>query len=145
MSLLLTACLLVPPLPGPVIRQFAPVGRYGGHWGVDIAGSEFQGVKAPIDGVVGFAGTVAGMNTVTILGSDGLRVSLSYLALVLTRSGDTVTAGQVIGLAGAPHGRPGVHLSVRVGGMYRDPLPLLSCRSGMQGQLRLVQPVVRPS
>ena len=145
MSLLLTACLLVPPLPGSVIREFAPIGRYGGHWGVDIAGSEFQGVKAPIDGVIAFAGSVAGMNTVTIRGSGGLRVSVSYLALVLTQTGTEIAAGQVVGLTGAPHGVPGVHLSVRVGGAYRDPLPLLGCGLGKQGQLRLVQPVVRPS
>ena len=93
MSLLLAACLLIPPLPGPVIRPFAPTGRYAGHWGVDFAGSELEGVRAPIEGVIAFAGAVAGMNTVTILGRSGVRVSVSYLALVLVQSGQEVTAG----------------------------------------------------
>ncbi len=145
MAVLLAACLLVPPVPGPIVRPFAPSSMYGGHWGIDLAGSPFDRVGAPLAGTVVFAGSVAGMNSVSILGDGGMRVSLSYLASVGVEAGDRVTVGQVVGLAGYPHGRPGVHLSVRIGGTYRDPMPMLRCARTGQGVLRLVPPIVRAS
>lgn len=145
MGVLLAACLLVPPVPGPMVRPYAPSNLFAGHWGVDFAGSPFDPVGAPLAGTVVFAGSVAGMNSVSILGNGGLRVSVSYLASVVVESGDRVTAGQVVGLAGYPHGRPGVHLSARIGPRYRDPAPMLVCSRVGQGVLRLVTPIVRAS
>lgn len=129
-SILLALCLVVPPVPGPVVAPFQPTDSHAGHWGVDLSAPEGSEVMAPAPGVVSFAGEVAGMKSVTIRVSGDLRVSLSYLSSVGVRVGEHVAAGQVLGWSGRAHGERGVHLSVRVGGRYIDPIPFLRCANG---------------
>jgi murein DD-endopeptidase MepM/ murein hydrolase activator NlpD len=78
-------------------------------------------VRAIGDGLVVFAGPVAGNRAVTVLHPDGLRSSYSYLAEVLVVAGERVTIGQTVGTAGARF-----HLGVRAGGTYLDPAALFS-------------------
>ena len=59
------ACLIA-PVTGSQTAPFAPEGAYAGHWGVDFTAAEGSAVKAPLSGTVSFAGSVAGMQTVTI-------------------------------------------------------------------------------
>lgn len=135
-----TVCLS-PPVDGPVIAGYAPTGQYSGHWGVDYAAQVGEAVRAPASGRVTFAGSVAGMRTVTIEPVSGLKVSLSYLSSVGVRSGSQVSRGSVVGTAGAPHGTPGVHLSTRINGEYVDPAGQLRCRdTDISRALRLVTP-----
>ena len=130
-------CLL-PPVPGKVVAPFAPVGLYAGHWGVDLAAEPGGLVRAPLTGTVTFAGSVAGMLTVTI-GSGDLKNSVSYLASVDVVAGQSVEAGDRVGRSGAAHGETGVHLSVRIQDRYVDPEPFLHCRFGpISDALRLV-------
>ncbi len=129
-TVLAVACFIIAPVSGPVTEQYAPVGRYAGHWGVDIAAPEGIEVRAPLDGVVTFAGTVAGMKTVTVLVDGDTRISMSYLSAVGVTAGTDVRAGEVIGLSGRAHGRQALHLSVRTSDGYGDPAGFLDCVGG---------------
>ncbi len=135
------AICLAPPAPGELTEPFAPVGAYGGHWGVDFAAEVGDTVRAPVSGVVTFAGSVAGMKSVTLRPLPDMKVSVSYLSSVSVTAGQRVTRGAIVGSAGLAHGRPGVHLSVRLGGEYVDPLGFMGCRqTDISRALRLVEP-----
>ncbi len=109
-----------PPVPGPIIAGYSVVGEYQGHFGVDYLASFGSPVRAPIVGVVSFAGSVAGMRTVTIRSGD-IRFSLSYLSVIMVEEGEMVARGAIVGESGIAHGREAVHMSVRVGERYVDP------------------------
>ena len=98
----IAAVCLGPPVDGPVIAGYAPTGQYSGHWGVDYRAAPGTAVRAPVSGVVTFAGSVAGMRTLTIEPVPGFKVSLSYLGEVNVRAGARVTRGQVIARSGSP-------------------------------------------
>jgi murein DD-endopeptidase MepM/ murein hydrolase activator NlpD len=133
------ACLIV--LPGTVTEGFAPQEPYGGHWGVDVAVPARSVVRAPLDGVVSFAGEVAGVRSVTIR-SGRYRVSLSYLSSIGARWGEQVSRGDPIGRAGTPHGVDGLHVGVRLGDRYVDPLLHARCGAVTGGTLRLLPPML---
>ena len=89
-ALALLASMLVPaagcagliPPDGPVVRRFAPIGSYGGHWGVDVAMAPGTPVPAMDAGIVTFAGSIAERRSVTLDHGGGLRTSYSYLTEV---------------------------------------------------------------
>ncbi len=138
--LALTAVCLLTPVDGPLIAGYSPAGKYAGHWGVDFARERGGPVRAPIGGVVTFAGSVAGMRTVTIQPSIGVKVSVSYLDVVEVMSGAYVGMGQRIGRSGMAHGTSGVHLSLRFNGRYADPADLLCEPKDIGHALRLLRP-----
>jgi murein DD-endopeptidase MepM/ murein hydrolase activator NlpD len=136
-AMLLSVCLQA-PVTGPVNAPFAPVGQFGGHWGIDLAAKPGTVVRSPADGTVTFAGTVAGMRTVTIdVGTDTL-ISVSYLEDVSVSGGTRVRLGEELGRSGLAHGRSALHLSVRQAGRYVDPVPYLGCKR--TGELHLLPP-----
>jgi hypothetical protein len=121
----------VRPVPGAVVGPFAaPVSRYGpGHRGADLAAPPGTPVVAANVGTVAFAGTVAGSLHVVVAHAGGLRTSYSFLARVDVRRGDAVAAGAQLGVAGGsgPDHGPGVlHLGLRVGDTYVDPMRLFA-------------------
>lgn len=126
----------IQPTDGAVLRPYAPSGTYSGHWGVDLAAEPGISVRAPVSGVVSFVGSVAGVRSVTIRAESGLRFSVSSLRSISVTLGDTVRAGSPIGTSGFDHGLAAVHLSVRSGERYLDPMSL--CRPTTNGRLRLV-------
>ena len=137
----LAVVCLSPPVDGSVIADYAPVGQYEGHWGVDFAADVGEPVRAPVSGEITFAGSVAGMKTVTIEPILGFKVSLSYLSEIQVKSGMRVTQGSIVGLAGSPHGTPGVHMSTRINGSYVDPAGQMGCQeTDISRGLRLVEP-----
>ena len=137
----LSAVCLMAPVDGPVVAEYAPVGSYGGHWGIDYAAPVGAPVRAPASGRVTFAGSIAGMRSVTIEPVPGFKVSLSYLSEIEQSSGASVGRGEVIGRSGSPHGVNGVHLSTRIDGEYVDPGTQLGCRdTDITRALRLVTP-----
>jgi murein DD-endopeptidase MepM/ murein hydrolase activator NlpD len=120
------------PLPGDLVvtRPFdAPPHPYAaGHRGVDLRGSPGAPVLAAGDGVVAFAGLVAGRPVVSIDHADGLRTTYEPVQ-------PSVGAGQalgrgspigtlVIGHAGCPD-TACLHWGLRRGETYLDPLGLL--------------------
>jgi len=117
------AALYRPPVDAPVVDGFRlPNGPYGaGNRGLEYDTVPGQAVRAIGDGLVVFAGPVAGIRYVTVLHPDGLRSSYGYLAELLVTAGERIVIGQVVGTAGER-----LHLGVRSGGTYLDPAVLFT-------------------
>jgi murein DD-endopeptidase MepM/ murein hydrolase activator NlpD len=122
------------PVEGPVIRPFEPPeSPYGaGHRGIDVAVPAGTVVRAAADGVVAFAGTVAGGRYVSIDHPDGVRSTYSWLSAISVRAGDPVRRGDPVAASGLGH--PGVdpahlHFGARYAGTYLDPMLLLQSGS----------------
>jgi murein DD-endopeptidase MepM/ murein hydrolase activator NlpD len=130
------------PVTGPVIRGFdPPTSPFGaGHRGIDIAVPFGTSILAPEAGTVSFAGRVGGELFVTIDHGGGLSSTYSWLSSAAVRKNDVVARGQSIGSTGSGHPGsvvPHLHLGVRLGGQYLDPLTYLS-PLGVQDLIRLV-------
>jgi murein DD-endopeptidase MepM/ murein hydrolase activator NlpD len=96
-------------------------------------------VVAAQDGVVAFAGPVAGSLFVSIDHPDGVRTTYSWLSDVGVRRGDPVRKGEPIGKSGVGHPgsiAPHLHLGARIGSEYIDPLLLLE-RGSVVGLIHL--------
>jgi len=125
--------------PHPVLRPFeAPTSPYGpGHRGVDLGGTPGEAVLAAADGVVVFAGQLAGRGVVSIDHEGGLRTTYEPL-LPGAAAGQRVAAGAVIGQLLAGHAdcpaAACLHWGVRRGAEYLDPLGLVSS----SGRVRLL-------
>lgn len=131
----IVVCLMTAPVSGAVDSGFAPGAGFDGHWGVDFSVPPRTQVRATADGSVSFAGSVAGMRTVTVDHGHGMKTSVSHLLEISVVPGQEVATGEVLGVSGFPHGESGVHFSVRVGGAYVDPETFLDC---LQGTIRLL-------
>ena len=123
------------PLPGgpAVTRPFeAPAHAYGpGHRGADLGGAPGTPVLAAGDGVVVFAGMVAGRPVVSIDHADGLRTTYEPVDPAVG-AGQRVARGSPIGALVAGHAGCPVeaclHWGLRRGETYLDPLMLLVVR-----------------
>jgi len=121
------------PLPGEltVTRPFeAPAHAYGpGHRGADLGGAPGTPVLAAGDGVVVFAGMVAGRPVVSIDHADGLRTTYEPVDPAVG-AGQQVARGSPIGTLVAGHAGCPVeaclHWGLRRGETYLDPLRLLA-------------------
>jgi murein DD-endopeptidase MepM/ murein hydrolase activator NlpD len=102
----------------------APTNRFGpGNRGWEFATEGGEPVRAVADGVVAFAGEVAGRGVVSIVHPDGLRSSVTGLRVVSVTQGESVLRGQDIGVAA-----PGLHLGFRRNGEYLDPATIYGAR-----------------
>ena len=124
-----TCAAWLPPVDGQVARPFqAPAFAYGpGHRGIDLAAPPGTPVRAAGDGVVSFAGSVAGSLHVVVAHDGGLRTTNAFLARADVHTGDRVERGQVVGVAGGTgpeHDAGGLHFGLRLGDRYLDPLSL---------------------
>src|SRR5213082_2848274 len=128
------------PVDGPVLRPFVFDSAHpyagGQHRGIDIAGDPGTSVRAPVDGVVSFAGTVpTGGKTVSIETPSGYTATLVHLGSITVTRGAHVDEGSVVGTVG-PSGTvdlsdPYVYFGVRRSADeqgYVDPLTLLPAR-----------------
>jgi murein DD-endopeptidase MepM/ murein hydrolase activator NlpD len=119
------------PVTGPLVRGFdARAGPFGpGHRGIDIAAPVGELARAPAAGRVVFAGPVAGVNWVTLEVAPGVLVTLGPLldpVAAATRVRSKVPVGRIgPGHAATPAATAALHLSVRVDGVYVDPLVYL--------------------
>jgi murein DD-endopeptidase MepM/ murein hydrolase activator NlpD len=115
-----------PVSPVRIVEPYeAPAHEYGpGHRGIDLAAS--GPLRAPADGVVAFAGPVAGRGVLTIDHGDGLVTTFEPVDTGL-RPGTAVTrAAEVAVPATGGHTAPGaVHFGVRLDGDYINPLLML--------------------
>jgi murein DD-endopeptidase MepM/ murein hydrolase activator NlpD len=127
-----TVALWTAPLGGPlaVARPFEPPPHaYGpGHRGADLVGAPGAPVLAAGDGVVVFAGMVAGRPLVSIDHAEGLRTTYEPVDPSVG-AGQAVARGSPIGSLLADHaGCPAeacLHWGLRRGENYLDPLTLL--------------------
>ena len=112
----------MPPVATPVVEAFdAPECPWcAGHRGVEFGPTTGAAVRAVAAGTVAFAGSVAGRRYVAVDQPDGRRVTYGWLATIAVGEGDAVRAGDVVGRAGER-----LMLTVRVGGDYVDPAPML--------------------
>ena len=116
-----TGCPFNAPIEGSIERQFAPQGRYAGHWGIDIGAPVGSAVRAIAAGTVTFSGEVAGRSSITIDHGGGLRSSYSYLSRRRVTTGVKVSSGTVIAASGIDNEIEALHLSLRLGAIYIDP------------------------
>lgn len=144
-SLVVVLAILVPSCPGlsdPVdgeqVRSFAPIGAYGGHWGIDFATPPGTAVHPADRGVVTFAGPVADVLSVTVDHGGGLRTSYSYLASIDVAVGRYVNRSIGLGRSGVDHELAALHFSVRIGDTYQNPANWLGCFESPHRGLALV-------
>jgi murein DD-endopeptidase MepM/ murein hydrolase activator NlpD len=127
-----TAGTLAWPLRGPIVRGYEqPANPYAaGHRGIDIGAPYGTPIKAAADGVVHFAGKVAGSLFVSIDHAGGLQTTYSWVSEIDTKKGATVRTGDVIARSGTGH--PGstdpthLHFGVKKDGDYVDPMLYLT-------------------
>ena len=125
-------CLgLSPPVRGPIVARYTPVGSYGGHWGIDIGAGLLSVVSAAGPGVVSFSGLVASNNSISVDHGGGLKTSYSFLGERWKGAGVAVNTGSSLGASSVVHdvvsAIEAVHFSVRLDGRYVNPEPLLDC------------------
>lgn len=121
-----------PLVPVPSVAQpfRKPTFRYGrGHRGADLVGAPGQAVLAAREGVVVFAGRVAGRGVVSVDHPDGLRSTYEPVTASVV-AGARVAAGDPLGRLDAGHaGCPGatcLHWGIRRDRLdHLDPLVLL--------------------
>ncbi|HEX8306553.1 MAG TPA: M23 family metallopeptidase [Jatrophihabitans sp.] len=106
-----------------------PATRYGrGHLGVDLAAAQGSAVMAAGDGVVRFAGPVAGRGVVVLVHPDGISTEYEPVAAVVA-AGQRVVAGQRIGTVRGVHRSCApaecLHWGARRGNAYLNPMSLL--------------------
>jgi murein DD-endopeptidase MepM/ murein hydrolase activator NlpD len=114
-----------------VVRPFSPPRtRYGaGHLGADLAAPPGTPVRAAGDGTVEFAGAVAGTRHVVVRHLGGLRTSYSFLRAIGVRRGQRVAGGEVVGVTGGTgrnHDGQVLHLGLRAGDRFVDPMQLFA-------------------
>jgi murein DD-endopeptidase MepM/ murein hydrolase activator NlpD len=118
------------PVDGAVTRPFdPPPNRFGaGPRGADLAAAPGSPVRAAGDGVVVFAGMVAGRPVVSVDHAGGLRTTYEPVAASVG-AGQPVARGAVLGTLAAGHAGCPVaaclHWGLRRGEVYLDPLSLL--------------------
>ncbi len=129
---LLLVGILVPPVPGPVLRGFDATTPYGpGQRGLQYATQPFEAVHAPHAGTISFVGTVAGRSVLTIrwvehgAGPDTTyQLTLSPISGTVPAMGTPVNAHDPVGNAIGNT----LLLTLRRDGTYLDPTPLFAQR-----------------
>ncbi|MDR0487831.1 MAG: peptidoglycan DD-metalloendopeptidase family protein [Propionibacteriaceae bacterium] len=126
----------VAPVVGDVVRDFDPPAQpwLAGHRGVDLSTRYGAQVLSAMDGVVSFAGMVAGRPVISIRHGDLTTTYEPVWAVV--RAGDPVSVGQIIGNLSDGHECPQptcLHWGLKRGETYLDPLSLLG-----GGNVRLI-------
>lgn len=122
-------------LPFPAVGRL--VGRYGDRMangiirkGVDIQTLPRAQVVAPFSGQVVFAGPFRGYGRLLIIEhGEGYHSLLAGLARIDTTLGETILAGEPVGVMGnPPKGRPVLYLELRRNGQPINPLPWLTAQ-----------------
>ena len=110
-----------PPVDAPVVDAFRapPTPWAAGNRGIEYATASGTRVGAAADGVVVFAGMVAGSLHVVVRHADGVRTSYSFLRTALVHRGDRVVRGEAVGTTGERF-----HFGARIGDDYVDPARL---------------------
>lgn len=117
---------LEPPVRLTEPFRAPPTPYAAGHRGIDLAAPPGTLVRAAADGVVAFAGPVAGRGVLSIDHGDGVVSAIEPVAASVA-VGDPVTAGSRVAVTtegGHCDGRC-VHFGVRVHGEYVSPLLFL--------------------
>jgi hypothetical protein len=112
----------------------APDGTERSHSGVDLKADPGCDVLSVVDGVVSFAGRIptadgSSVLAVTVEDTSGLRCTVMPLEALAVERGNEVWEGATIGMLAESGDRstsePHVHVSVRRGDTYLDPMSVL--------------------
>jgi murein DD-endopeptidase MepM/ murein hydrolase activator NlpD len=122
------------PVPGPIVSVFGmrmhPIlGYVRMHQGVDVDANQGDPIAALADGVVVWAGERGGYgNTVIIDHGNQFATLYAHQSQIVSKVGDTVRGGQVIGFIGSTglSSGPHLHFEVRDLGVPIDPEPYLT-------------------
>lgn len=113
------------------------------HAGLDFKGPTGAPIYAAATGKVAFVGRHAGYGkSVEVDHGNGLRTRYAHMSEFRTRTGDTVSAGQVIGAVGST-GRstgPHLHFEVRLHGRPVNPRPFLEAAPNVLKKARIIRP-----
>lgn len=115
------------PRAGTVLRAFdKPEHNWlPGHRGVDLPLEIGAEVVSAGDGIVVFAGMVAGTPTISIDHADGVRTTYQPVHAHVS-TGDPIVVKQAIGTLGHPTtAHPGLQWGARIGDDYINPVGLL--------------------
>jgi murein DD-endopeptidase MepM/ murein hydrolase activator NlpD len=107
------------PVEGVMTQDFHP-----GHIGIDTGIQVGTPIKATMDGKVVFAGwNTEGYGNLVVIENGKYKTYYAHQSELKVKTGDTVTAGTVIGLSGTTGNSTGPHLhyEVRVNGTPVDP------------------------
>lgn len=125
------------PLPGQVCRKTSgygwrtdPMGGLGTdfHIGNDLAAAQGTAVAAAADGVVRVAASHKSYgNYLRILHADGDETLYAHMQYLFVKTGEAVTAGQILGTVGATGNATGPHLHFEIlhKGLRYDPAEVL--------------------
>lgn len=120
------------PLParGRVLSQFGDASDVGTtHKGMTIETRNGAQVVAPRDGRVVFAGPFRGYGQLLIIEhGEGYHALLAGMARIEGRVGQTLVAGEPVGLMGDDGEKPTLYLELRRNGQPVNPLPWLTAR-----------------
>ncbi len=122
------------PYQGRIISRYGPR-RGRNHNGVDIPLKEGSPIYATFDGRVRYAqNSRTGYGNLVIIRHDnGLETYMGHLSKISVKTGDWVTAGQIVGEGGST-GRstgPHLHFETRYCGQSFDPERLIDFNTGM--------------
>ncbi|MEW6269617.1 MAG: M23 family metallopeptidase [Thermodesulfobacteriota bacterium] len=122
------------PASGTISSSFGPR-RNAHHDGIDIAAPEGTPIRAALDGVVVYVGSLRGYGKVVILSHEGgLTTVYAHNSKNLVKQGARVRRGGVIASVGRT-GRttgPNLHFEVRKDNRARDPLAYLPRKAPSQ-------------
>ncbi|HWB23335.1 MAG TPA: M23 family metallopeptidase [Gaiellaceae bacterium] len=116
------------PAQGTITTPFIPYG----HAGIDIGMLRTLTVRAAVAGTVELVGYPVGYsgygNVIVVRVTPTMETIYAHLASYSVKPGDTVTAGQAIGVAGCTGLCTGTHLhfEVRISGTPVDPMQWLN-------------------
>lgn len=122
------------PLNSPILSSFGTERVYPGwgsdnHWGVDLQGNEGDEVRASGKGRVVLAKELYSRGKTIIMDhGSGLFTLYYHLSAFLSKEGDEVKKGEVIGLVGSTGAVTGPHLhwEARIGKVPINPIILLN-------------------
>lgn len=128
------------PLQTQVVDPFRPPAHIGasGNRGLEYGSSDNQVVAAAADGLVAFAGPVAGRKVITIQHDDGIRTTYTGLLEIWVVEGMTVNRHAGIAIASS-----GFHFGARILDHYLDPQILIDA-SAVEFVPRLVPASASP-
>lgn len=108
----------IPPVDAPVVDAFRMPEQpwLAGNRGLEYDTKPGQVIQASANGLVTFAGSVAGSKFVTIRHEPDLRTTVGFLDVILVSAGEVVSQGMPIAVAGER-----THFSARRGDGYIDP------------------------
>jgi murein DD-endopeptidase MepM/ murein hydrolase activator NlpD len=107
-----------PPVDGRAIDPFRPPDEpwLPGNRGIEYETRPGEVVRASADGVVTFAGSVAGSFFVTVRHDRTLVTTVGFVGTVVVSVGDLVQQGSALAVAG-----DSIHFTARRNGEYIDP------------------------